>query len=332
MTPRLVFVDLRHERFCRMDAPSVPTVLCLGNFDGVHVAHAALLREGVRLKAHLSPDARCGVFCFFRPSVDFFGDACGRGGMHLSSLREKLRLFAAEGVDFACLCDFPSVRGLSPDEFMDMLAESVGCRGVVCGYNYRFGACAKGTADMIAARFDRPEAGLACTVMPRLDVDGETVSSSRIRALLREGDVSSAARLLGRRYAVESTVVHGKRLGRKMGFPTANQHFLKENLVPRYGVYATLCHTPAGTLAGVSNVGVRPTVEGGDRGLVRANCETHIMGVDQDLYGQRIRVEFVEFLREEKRFESVEALSAAIADDAGRALTLVAHLIEAKSK
>ena len=330
MTPRLVCVDLRHGRLCRMDAPSVPTVLCLGNFDGVHVAHAALLREGVRLKTRLSSDALCGVFCFFRPSIDFFGDARDRGATHLSSLREKLRLFAAEGVDFACLCDFPTVRGLSPDEFMDMLAESVSCRGVVCGFNYRFGAAAAGTADTLARRFDRPDEGYRCTVMPKYELDGETISSTRIRELLREGDVLSAARLLGRRYAVETTVVHGKRLGSKMGFPTANQYFLSESLVPRHGVYATLCHTPMGTYAGVSNVGVRPTVEGDGKGRVRVNCETYLIGTTQDLYGKRIRVEFVEFLREERRFESVEALFSAIADDARRAAESVAHLNEMK--
>lgn len=326
MTPRLVCVDLRHGRFCRMATPTVPTVLCLGNFDGVHIAHAELLREGVRLKAQLSSEALCGVFCFFRPSVDFFSEGWELHGLHLSPLREKLRLYAALGVDFVCLCAFPSVRGLSPERFMDMLMESVSCRGVVCGYNYRFGAQVKGTAETLAERFDHPEEGLACTVMPKFDLDGETVSSSHIRDLLREGNVASAAKLLGHRYAIETTVVYGKQLGRKMGFPTANQYFLPESLVPRYGVYATLCYTPEGTFAGVTNVGIRPTVESDSKGRIRVNCETYLIGAHQDLYGKRIRVEFVEFLRGEKRFESVEALAAAIAKDAERAAALVSHI------
>ena len=233
---------------------------------------------------------------------------------HLTSLGEKLRLFSESGVDFVCLADFPSVRDLSPEAFLNELCLATSCRGAICGYNFRFGKGGAGNSDTLCRYFDKPYL-CGASVVPEITVDGAPVSSSRIRACLGTGDVRTAAALLGRPYALDAPVVHGKRLGRTIGFPTANQYFPPARLIPAYGVYATRCHTPYGVFSGVSNVGEHPTVDA----HARVNCETYILGLSRNLYGKRIRVEFVQYLRPEQRFADLDELTAAIRNDADEA-------------
>lgn len=321
MTPRLIFVDLRGAEPVRFTAPA-RSVMCLGNFDGVHRAHSVLLAEGRQLARELSAregETLAGVFCFFRPTVDFVFTPEGvtpvRVRGHLTTLRDKLRIFAERGLDFACLCDFPDVRDLSPRAFISLLKDSCGCVGVVCGFNHYFGRGARGNVYHLREAFD----GNHMFIQPEMRVDGITVSSSRIRVCLKEGDTETAERLLGRPYSLETAVVHGKALGRTLGFPTANQYFPAERAIPETGVYATLCHTPYGVFAGVSNIGSHPTVDD----FARVNCETYIIGMKGDLYGKRIKVEFLTKLRDEQKFDGIEALVDAIKRDAERASAYV---------
>ncbi len=317
--PRVLCVDLR-----QMPAGGLPlsagkpprhTVLCLGNFDGVHRAHAALLREGVRLSRALSvsrgEDIACGVLCFFRPSGDFFRPA-DAPAYHLTTLREKLRLFAALGVDHAYLCDFSDVRALSPRAFIRLVEATTGCIGAVCGFNHRFGAGGIGNPSLWMEHFGAD----AVSVIPEMTADGVTVSATNIRDRLWAGDAEGAICLLGRPYSLDCTVIGGKQLGRTIGFPTANQYFLPESLVPARGVYAALCHTPDGCFPAVANVGTHPTVDE----HARVNCESYLMGFHGDLYGCRIRTELFCHLRPEARFSSITALQAAIAHDAATAM------------
>lgn len=308
-----VFLDLRSGRAVPMPTPAQPLVACLGNFDGVHTAHASLLRRGLALRDEHFRDGLCGVFTFFRPSSDGLGSHLHdlRHPQHLTTLKEKLRLFAACGMDFACLCEFKRVRALSPREFLHFLDTSLGVRGAVCGFNFHFGAEGRGTATQLKSFYDRPEAGYYCSVAPPYLMDGNAVSSTRIRKLLLDGQADVAAKHLGHPYALVAKVVKGKQLGRKLGFPTANQYFLPESLVPAHGVYAVLCHTPLGIFPGVANIGSHPTVD--EHAAV--NCETYVIGPAQDLYGHRLRVEFLYRLRGEERFDSVEALTHAIERD-----------------
>lgn len=318
MKERLVCLNLREDR-PRLMPPPERAALCLGNFDGVHRAHTSLLREGIRLATELTANGRgeggghdvlCGVFCFFKPSIDHLP---GRGErpLHLTSLREKLRLLAEAGMDFAYLCPFPDVRDMSPEAFISLLRARCGCVGVACGFNFRFGYRAEGTASLLASAFGEGRT----VILPAMELDGDVVSATRIRACLLRGDVEAAERLLGRPYALETTVTHGKQLGRSIGFPTANQYFLAESIIPAHGVYAVLCHTPAGVFPGVANVGNHPTVDTD----ARVNCETYIIGYNGDLYGHRMRVELLTFLRPEQKFADLPALTAAIRRDAERA-------------
>lgn len=320
MKPRFLCLDLRAPTVHEMPAPPTASILCLGNFDGVHVAHRALLQEGLRLRDASLPDGLCGVFCFFRPSIDYLSraDAISMRTSHLTSLGEKLRLFAAMGMDFVCLADFPAVRDLSPETFLDDICLATNCRGAVCGYNFRFGKSGAGNSNTLRSYFEKPHL-CGAAVVPEITVDGATVSSSRIRTCLSAGDVRTAAALLGRPYALDTPVVHGKRLGRTIGFPTANQYFPPERIIPAYGVYATRCHTPYGVFTGVSNVGEHPTVDD----HARVNCETYILGLSHNLYGKRICVEFLEYIRPERCFAGIDELTAAIRCDADTARRLL---------
>ena len=319
MKIQLTFLDLRGTAPCRMMQPPAEAVVCLGNFDGVHRAHKVLVRETVAMAreisdqegTHVSP----GAFFFIRPTLDYKKNPTGftpvqvRG--HLTTLRDKLLLFAQMGLEFACVCNFPDIRDLSPEDFISLLRNDCNCVGVTCGFNYFFGKGASGNISHLREQFGWNRV----FVQPEMTLDGMTVSSSRIRACLEQGDTETAEQLLGRPYSLDTNVVHGKRLGRTLGFPTANQYFPAERAIPSRGVYAVLCHTPYGTFPGVSNVGIRPTTDSHGR----VNCETHIIGMKGDLYGRRIRVEFLSKLRSEQKFNGVEELVEAIRKDAADA-------------
>lgn len=331
MSVSAVLYDLRGGHPVRTERPIEPIVMCLGNFDGVHRAHASLIRSTVALRDQRLPQGLCGVFTFIRPASDFRREFKPDSGqsivslrpveerLHLTTLEEKLRLFSDLGVDIVCLVDFQEVYSLSPDAFLTFLSKELGVRGAVCGFNFHFGVGGQGTADTLKAYFDRPGEGCFCHVAPPYLLDGDTVSSTRIRRLLLDGHADTALRHLGHPYTLEAEVVSGKQLGRKLGFPTANQYFPPESLIPAHGVYAVICHTPLGIFPGVANVGSHPTVDH----EAAVNCETHVIGPSQDLYGYAMRVEFLKRLRDEQCFDSVEALSQAIARDADAAVAYV---------
>lgn len=313
MEPHLIFLDL-HTTPPRPMPPPEAAVYCLGNFDGVHLAHRAVLSAGIH-RAQSFPDAvQCGLFCFFRPSADYKPGASLHEGTHLTTLKQKLQLCAAAGVDFACLCHFEQIRHLSPDAFCDLLVRRCHARGVVCGFNYRFGAGGAGQPAKLQEIF-QGEHLAGAIVLPRMEVEGLTVSSTHIRQALVDGRPEVAAKLLERPYALEGRVVHGQHVGHTLGFPTANQFFPLECLIPKHGVYAARVCTPHGIYPGVANVGVRPTVSASGAS-VRVNCETHLLGFSGDLYETYIRVELIKFLRPEQRFHNLDALRQAIARDA----------------
>ena len=305
---RTVCLDLTAPRPRVAPPPTDGVVLGLGNFDGVHIAHTALLREVLRQKEASPLLCRAGVFCFWKPSSDYFSNHVE----HLTPLREKIRLFREIGLDFACFCDFREARHLSKDAFLAFLTDELSCRATVCGFNYHFGAGGVGNAPDLTDYFEKFN---GATVLPAVMHDGEPVSSTRIRSLLLSGKPDEAADLLGRPYSLETTVRPGKRLGRVLGFPTVNQCFLPDAIVPQHGVYAVRCHTPYGCFPGVANVGVHPTVDQD----ARLNCETYIDGLNADLYGKRIRIEFLKFIRAEQKFDSTDALTEAIGCDVKQA-------------
>ncbi len=282
------------------------TVLALGNFDGVHLAHRALIGEAISMRDKRYPNAKCGVFCFSVHSADCLSE---RPHPHLCTQAEKLQKFAACGADLAILADFTALRDLSPERFVrDILQADCHCVAAVCGFNYRFGKAASGTAELLDILMN----GAVCIRKP-VTVDGEPVSSTRIRNLLLSGEVGRAAELLTEPYAVGTEVLPGKKLGRILGFPTINQRFPAGCVIPRYGVYQTESIVDGKTYRGVSNVGIHPTVDDPDTAV--PNCETYLFDFAGDLYGKCVRTAFLRFLRPERTFGSVEELQTQIEKD-----------------
>ncbi len=286
--------------------PAFPpkSVICLGNFDGVHAAHRELMRKTVALRDEQFPTAACAAFCFRVPSSDYLSKA---SIPKLCTPEEKLQYFRETGIEYAFLADFPSVRDLSPEQFVtEILKETCHCVGAVCGFNFAFGKNAAGKAGKLSDLLQAP-----VIIQPEVRMDGTRVSSTHIRNLLQAGETEKAARMLLRHYSFRSEVIHGKALGQKLGTPTINQFFPDGLLIPRHGVYVTDCEVDGKIYRGVSNVGLRPTVDSD----TRANCETHLLDFAGDLYGKCVRVSFLAFLRSEQAFGSLDLLRAQIQRD-----------------
>lgn len=279
-------------------------VICLGNFDGVHLAHRALMNTAKRLRTHRFSDAACGVFCFDPPTSDYLSAF----PEHLCTREEKLEKFYEAGMEYAFLADFEALRGMSPAQFVkEILLDKCHCIAAVCGFNFRFGHKGIGTPEDLKALLNAP-----VEVVEEIQKDGMRICSSYIRELLRKGEAEHAAELLTHPYTLCARVIHGKELGRTWGFPTVNQKFPSKMLVPRHGVYVTNCTLPNGEhYRGVSNVGIRPTVEN----QTEVNCETHILDFNGVLYEKDITVSFLHFIRPEQKFESAEALRRQIEAD-----------------
>lgn len=310
----LAMNDIRIDRQFRPMESAVPCVLCLGNFDGVHKAHAMLVHAAAALADKLG--AVPGAFCFTRPSGDYLSD---NAPPHLASTHGRLSLLFEAGAQLAILAPFPTMREMSAEQFLGYL-EKQGCVGVVCGDDFRFGKRAAGNAATLLAHFG---AERTVIVPPQSLADGQRISSSAVRALLTEGKVERAALMLGRHWTLDTRVYHGKHLGSNWGFPTANQYFPARAVIPAHGVYAVRCTVDGKTYDGVANVGLRPTVDGKQS---RVNCETHLFDFTGDLYGKMLSTAFYTHLRPERRFESADALRAAIASDAEQARRYFANL------
>lgn len=280
----------------------------LGSFDGVHLGHAALIGEAVR---NARENGRASAVWTFS---DESSSLPGKQGMRsITTMREKLSLFAELGADYALLANFGQVRDLSPEEFVNgILKRDCGVRTVVCGFNFSFGKGGAGKPEALSELMGRDN----CIIVPPVCADGIPVSSSAIRRLIESGDTEEAAKLLGRPFFIDFPVVHGKELGRTIGLPTINQDFPAGHVIPANGIYACLAEIDGRSYAGVSNVGTRPTVDNSGR----INCETHIIGYSGWLYGENIKVSFYKRLRGEQRFPDVASLKAQIERDAKAAV------------
>lgn len=281
----------------------VPTVLCIGDFDGVHLGHrqlvASVLENHKKLKK-LHPSLVSGAW--------FFNSNSYKAAREIYTIDEKLNVFASLGIDYAIIADFDEMKSLSPDAFVnDVLQNRCNCIHAVCGENFRFGAKAAGDSNYLKHMM----CGNA-TIVPLMAVDNSTViSSTYIRSLLENGDILKANSLLGKPYSVCEPVIHGKALGRTLGIPTINQNVQGKQFILKNGIYSTECTVNGKKYFGVTNVGVRPTVD--DDG--HKNMETYIIDFDEDCYDKFVTVEFLHRVRDEMKFESLDALKAQIQKD-----------------
>ncbi|MGN8157181.1 bifunctional riboflavin kinase/FAD synthetase [Salinisphaera sp. RV14] len=275
-------------------------VLTIGNFDGLHRGHQAVIERVHECGAALGLPAALMTFdptprAFFMPD-----DPPPR----LSSLREKMEDAAALGIDLFVRARFDrAFAQLSPESFLDdLIQRRLGARAILVGRDFRFGHRRAGDIHTLE-RFAEAR-GVELLPVPDVCVDGERVSSTRVRERLGVGDVVAASRLLGRAYRITGRVVHGEQLGRTLGFPTANLR-LKRPAALRYGVYAVRVQRADGRAhAGAASFGVRPTVNGRDELL-----EIYLLDFSGDLYSQRIDVFFEHFVRAEEHYDSLDALT-----------------------
>ena len=290
------------------------SVVTIGTFDGLHLGHQALL---ARLSAHGARLGRAAMVLTFEPMPREYLSP-GKGPARLTSLRERWRVLERLGVEVVWLLRFgESLRNLSGEDFTRLLALELRAPVVVVGHDFRFGRNGEATAETLARAAGR--LGFEVDVVPPVTLDGQRVSSSAVRAALARGDFEQASRWLGRPYSMIGRVASGNRLGRRLGFPTANLR-LERRRSPVDGIFAVRVHGISGAaLPGVASLGRRPTVSGGGEVLL----EVHVFDFSADLYGRRIEVEFVAKLRDEERFADLEALVAQMHHDARAARAIL---------
>ena len=278
-------------------------VIALGFFDGVHRGHGALLETVVRKAKELG--ATASAFTFDRsPTAAITGQVVPL----LSSVEDRAWLMrTCYGIQEVIVSSFDGMMRMDWRDFItEYLVKELGVVHVVAGHDFHFGYKGEGNVDRL--REICGEMGIGCTIIPPVQIDGITVSSTYIRGLIAQGDMDRACEFLGHPHLISGTVVHGKQLGRTLGIPTANLVLPESVLVPAFGVYATRVHVAGGTHLAVTNVGVRPTVDDSNQVTV----EPWILDFEGDLYGQTMEVELHTHLRGERKFDSLEQLQQEI--------------------
>lgn len=295
-------------------------VATIGNFDGVHLGHQALLdRVKEQAKIYNIPSL---VISFEPQPPEFFRQ--GKPAMaRLTRFREKFTALARFGIDQVLILRFNHwLASLSAEEFIQyVLYDGVNAKHVIVGDDFRFGRQRQGDINFlkeVGAKYQ-----ITAEAMPSVLIEGTRVSSTVIRQALAKGDHVLAQKLLGRPYSMEGRVVHGDKLGRQLGFPTANI-FLHRLMTPVHGIYVVRLHGIGQTgLPGVASIGTRPTV-GGTRSLL----EVHVFDFNQDIYGRHVQVEFCQKLREEEHFTTIESLVKQMEQDAEAARNYFKHIAE----
>ncbi len=281
-------------------------IIALGNFDGFHRGHQAVVGRAIAMARERGVPAIVATFDphpvrFFRPDTPPF---------RLTTLDQRLRLFGEAGADAMLVFSFDAVMAsVLADAFItDWLIKLAGASGVVTGQDFTFGKNKGGTVAVLQQR--GVELGLTCEAVAPINDGALTVSSSRIREALKGGDCEGATQLLSRPFAIAGAVQHGDKLGRTIGFPTANVA-LGNYLRPRYGIYAVRARLANGRVVdGAANIGIRPTFD-----PPKELLEVYLFDFAEDLYGQSIEVDLISFIRPEAKFDSLDALTAQMALD-----------------
>ncbi len=282
-----------------------PYAIALGCFDGVHIGHAAVIREAKQIA--LGAGVGCAVFTFEAPPKNYFSP---NSAPLLCSLEDKLAHLESLGADI-CVCLPLSEEIFNTDALSfirDILFDKMCASAIVCGYNYTFGKGGAGNLRLL--RKICAKEGVGLSVLPEQRLGKAELCSSQIRKALAEGDMERASAMLGRSFSLSARVVDGQHLARTLGFPTVNIIPEPSLMLPRRGVYVSKIKISDTEKYGITNIGLRPTV-----GTELECAETHIFDFDGNLYGQKITVELLSFLREEKKFDSVAEMARQIHED-----------------
>lgn len=277
-----------------------PSVVTLGKFDGLHIGHKYLLQE---LEKGKQKGLKTVIFTFDIPPKSIHQDTY----KVLSTNKEKEQIFENAGIDYVIECPFTDTfKHLDPRSFLLMLREKICVKQIVAGKDFRFGCNRSGSyVDLI--RYEQ-ELGYHAVIVEKIQYEGEDISSTRIRELIRKGDLKTANYLLGYDYFLTAPVLHGNEIGRTLGFPTVNQLPDAEKLLPPNGVYASRIQVNDKTYSGISNIGCKPTI----KGRYPTGVETYIFDFNENIYDEEICVSFLAFMRQEKKFDSLEALQKQI--------------------
>jgi riboflavin kinase/FMN adenylyltransferase len=283
------------------------TWVTIGSFDGVHIGHQSIIAQMVSA-AHAN-QAQAVVITFFPHPLEVLrGD---QGPFYLTTPEEKVELLANLGVDAIITLEFDhTLSGLSAEQFIAQITSQLGLHQLWLGPDFALGHNRQGTFPVLKQL--GLKYGYEVHIVPIVDSKEGKVSSRQIRSYLRDGRVGVVARLLGRPYSILGKVVHGDGRGKGLGIPTANLEIWPKRILPSNGVYATWAYIENLPLPAVTNIGVRPTFENQS---VTARIEAHLLDYDRDLYGQSLRLEFIEMIRPEKRFPSIESLVSQIHQD-----------------
>ena len=287
---------------------SLDSAVALGCFDGVHIGHSEIIKKTVEISK--SNSLLSVVWSFQAPPKSFFAKNDSSSHELLTTLPEKKSLIRKLGVDLLICVPFDErIAKLNPREFFEnIIIGRLNAKHIFCGFNYRFGSGGSGDIALLRSLCD--EHSINLTVVDEIKIDVKTVSSSAIRNYLLQGEIESAERMLGRKFSLRGKVREGQHLGRQLGFPTVNQEVPHNKILIKNGVYITRVKFGRVTKYGVTNIGIRPTV-GGNEPI----CETHIIDFCGDLYGKYVTVEFLKFLRSEKKFNSLDELSKQVKKD-----------------
>jgi riboflavin kinase/FMN adenylyltransferase len=297
-------------------SPDGPCALTIGNFDGLHRGHLAMLEK---LKREASARALPTCVLTFEPHPrEFFNPA--QAPARLTSLGEKAELLKTAGIDRLHVFRFnKAFASLSPEGFIEQaLVNTLHARWILVGDDFRYGTKRAGDFNLLQSLGNRY--GYEAEHLPTVTVDGIRSSSTAVREALAEGNMDKAAQLLGRPYSISGRVIHGDKLGRTIGFPTANIQ-LRHNRPPLTGIFAVeVCGIDSTPLQGVSSLGVRPTIKANGR----PTLEAYIFNFDRELYGQKLHVDFLKKLRDEEKYPDLPSLIAQINRDVDNAKSFFA--------
>lgn len=284
---------------------SFDTCVTIGNFDGVHRGHQTLIKKTIEYSK--KNNLKSVVFTFSNHPVNYFKPGYVK---NIISQKEKAEIIERMGIDIYISVPFDSsMTQISPEEYVDnILVNKLHVKKMVIGHDFTFARKREGNSDVL--RELGKERGFGVEVVNPVLIDGKRVSSTEIRKVISEGKVAAAENLIGRYFAVEGTVIKGRQIGRTIGFPTANIQYDNKMVIPKIGIYATLAVIDGEVFCGATSIGTNPTVNG-----KYLSIETYVLNLDEDLYGKKMRIEFVERMRDEEKFDSTEALKAQLSKD-----------------
>jgi len=298
----------------QFNVPEFP-VVTIGTFDGVHVGHQIILKKIVEEAKKNKGES---VLITFWPHPRFILQKNDPMKL-LSTFEEKVELITGLGVDYIAKMTFtPEFSNLSADEFVQtVLVNGIGTKKLFIGYDHHFGNNREGNIDFLKTH--SKHYGFDVSEIPKQEIDEVGVSSTKIRQALADGDVSLANTLLGRPYSITGKVVHGDKRGRTIGFRTANLNILEEvKLLPKDGVYAVWVSRDGAKIKGMLNIGYKPTLEGS-----RKTIEVHLFNFADELYGENLSIAFIDYIRPEKKFDSLDSLKKQLEKDQKKSLKIL---------